>query len=872
MNLFAHEDAQMPGPKLRPYQLGACYGDDNYPGVLPSFKEVDSTLASLATGTGKCLGRDTPVLMFNGTIKPVQEIEIGELLMGPDSKPRRVLSLARGIDNLYRVTPVKGDPYVVNEAHILSLKCTSDHSRKYQKGAVTNISVLDYLSENRTFKHMMKGWRTGVDFPENDVAMDPYFLGVWLAEGSSNGTQITNPDTEIIEYIYEYAEYLGLSVTASFPDKRCESYSITSGRNNRSNPILYILRDYGLIGNKHVPHEYKANSRDVRLALLAGYIDGDGYLTSGCYDVVSKQELLANDIAFVARSLGLAAYVTPCEKTCYNTGAVGQYYRTSISGDIDMIPCRVPRRQAQPRKQIKNVLLTGISVESIGRGEYFGFEIDGDRLFMLGDFTVTHNTIIMAKLAQEEINANGTVLWLTHREELMNQGRKALAMHGIHSIREKAEDRAVGNFGLTSNTVVASTASMRGDRLAQWPKDAFSLIISDEAHHSLSPTWRGILKHFDGHKHVGFTATADRLDGQNAGQIFQSVAYEYDLRQAVKDGYLVPIEAFPIEVNPPIDLRDLRTTAGDFNSGDLEQVFLSCIETVANAVIDSNALGDRPTIAFTPDIASAEGFAAAMNQLGVKSCAISYKSKNRAEIMERFRHGEFQLLVNSMLLTEGVDCPFVSCVLILRPTKSRSLFSQMVGRGTRLFEGKESLRVADLAYLLGEHKLVKAVDLYDNSSTPDEVVREADKLITEGKERDIGAALERAQQEFDLREELRVQRRIVQVRTMSYDPLGVREVLGIQDKNPYAGLVAPRPASNKMVQALRNFKIDVPDDIGFDEAKKLLDTCITRAHYHLATVRQVGTMIKMGLEPGRARRMSFQEASAWIDSNRTWGR
>jgi ATP-dependent Clp protease ATP-binding subunit ClpB len=370
------------------------------------------------TGTGKCLARGTPVLMFDGTIKNVENVAVGDSLMGPDSKLRTVLSLAHGWDEMYDIVPVKGDKYTVNEPHILSLTMTpakqygsprTKYPRQRVSNTIINLSVKDYLTRSKFFKHRAKGYRVGVEFAEQALPIDPYFFGLWLGDGTSCRAEITSDDVEIIEAVYVTAAAAGMQVTMSESNTdRVARWDINTGtqsakgvKRNR-NSIVNSLRALGVLNNKHIPMVYKANSRENRLKLLAGLMDSDGGLSKNSinnYDYVSQLEILAKGVAYVARSLGLAAYVTPCKKKC-QTGSVGTYYRVCISGDTASIPVRVARKVAPLRKQIKNVLRTGITVLPAGYGEYFGFEIDGDGLFLLGDFTVTHNTRSVEAVAE----------------------------------------------------------------------------------------------------------------------------------------------------------------------------------------------------------------------------------------------------------------------------------------------------------------------------------------------------------------------------------------------------------------------------------------------------------------------------------------
>ena len=353
-------------------------------------------------GCGKCFEKNTPVLMHDGTVKMVQDVCVGDQVMGPDSQPREVLSTTTGRDELFRVTPTKGRPYTVNADHILTLRLSG--ARKTHKEAIgpeniINITVRDYLTRSAGFKQRAMGYRAAVDFPAQSVLIDPYFLGVWLGDGTTKGPSVTTADPEIADIVTATAEHYGLNVRRAEKTNRpnqAATYHLTAGNQGRTvNPLLDALREVGVLGNKHIPLVYKANSREVRLRLLAGIIDTDGCMAGNDFEIIQKREQLANDIAFVARSLGLAAYVTPSIKSCKMLGMTysDTYYRVHISGHTDMIPVLLHRKQAQPRQQCKNVLNVGIMVQSAGVGDYYGFMVSGDHRFLLDDFTVVHNSL-----------------------------------------------------------------------------------------------------------------------------------------------------------------------------------------------------------------------------------------------------------------------------------------------------------------------------------------------------------------------------------------------------------------------------------------------------------------------------------------------
>lgn len=351
----------------------------------------DSLLAEGPTG---CHAPGQRVLMFNGSLRRVEDVTVGDLLMGPDSRPREVLKLTRGSHSMVRVEPVKGDPWTVTSDHVVTLAKTGT-------GELKDVRLDEWQEWGATQKHLWKLVRTGVDFQprvgfQRELPLDPYFLGALLGDGTlglAGSICVTKPDPEILELMEEQAAQHGMIVRHS--EGREYQHYITGGygSGSRTNPIAAALRTMGLwkheSGDKFIPEPYKVSSRESRLQLLAGLVDTDGSYDH-CYDYVSKSLYLADDIMFLARSLGLAAYMSPCTKSCQD-GFEGDYYRVIISGDLDIVPCRIPRKQALRREQKKSVLRTGFKVSPAGESEFFGFTVSGDQRYLLDDFTITHN-------------------------------------------------------------------------------------------------------------------------------------------------------------------------------------------------------------------------------------------------------------------------------------------------------------------------------------------------------------------------------------------------------------------------------------------------------------------------------------------------
>lgn len=697
------------GIQLRPYQKQFV---DSLRGEFR--KGLRSVLGVMPTGGGKCLGRGTPVLMHDGSVKPVEEVRVGDVLMGPDSKPRNVLSVCSGRESLYRITPVKGDSYVVNESHILSLKRTSESSNpKYpcerRAGEIENIEVRDYLKKSKSWKHIRKGWRTGVEFQPKEISpwLPAYILGAWLGDGDSRCPAITSIDTEVIQEFEAFAASRALKLVKRISKDRTPGYFLTNptarrGRGHFGNPVLNALRQLNLLQNKHVPLLYRANSREIRLEVLAGLIDTDGHYTHKGYDLVFKIKRLAEDTAFLARSLGLSAYVKPCRKTCHNNGVTGDYFRIGISGDVDMIPVRCQRKEATPRLQKKSVLVTGIKVEPIGEGDYFGFELDGDRLFLLGDFTVTHNTICFSTICQSAAERGNRVAILAHRAELVMQASKSLEMLGLqHGIISPS-------FYATNDPIQVASVQTLARRITNHnylKHNRFDLIIIDECHHSVAGQWSKILQAFPEARVLGVTATPTRLDGQGLCAAFQSMIEGPTTEQLIRDGFLSPFKIYapPMEVS----LEGAKISGGDYQRKDLSQRMNKPRITGCAVEHYRRIAPGKAAIAFCVSVEHAQQVAREFQQAGFTAVSLdgTMSDADRRLAIEGLAGGRVKVLTSCEIVSEGFDIPHVEVAILLRPTRSLGMYLQQVGRALRPSPGKTHATILDHVGNVVEHGL-----------------------------------------------------------------------------------------------------------------------------------------------------------------------
>jgi DNA helicase II / ATP-dependent DNA helicase PcrA len=358
-------------------------------------------------GTGKCLGRGTPVIKFDGTIIPVESIKPNDLLMGPDSTPRQVESVSRGVGPLYRITPIKGDSWICNDAHIMTLMGTNNKS-----GVIIDTPLSECLKRPDANGRLDKQWklfRVPLSFTESEIPYDAYMIGSWLGDGTIHEPLWTLglKKESILKYLSDLAPTMNFRPVVKWDD-RTNTWNILyrirfHGEKGRvryeKHPFKSYINEHLMIeGEKRIPRCYLMNTNVVRKSIFAGLMDTDGHQSSPTtFDFVTKYKGLSEDVLFLSRSLGLAAYCTEKQVKLEAWSEPRVYYRISISGSFESYPFL--RHSINARQQVKDVLKTGWAAEPIGVGEYFGFTLSGDGRFLLGDFTVTHNTSLLMMIA-----------------------------------------------------------------------------------------------------------------------------------------------------------------------------------------------------------------------------------------------------------------------------------------------------------------------------------------------------------------------------------------------------------------------------------------------------------------------------------------
>lgn len=471
-------------------------------------------------------------------------------------------------------------------------------------------------------------------------------------------------------------------------------------------------------------------------------------------------------------------------------------------------------------------------------------------------------TIVFSKIIEDRVKMGERVLVLAHRSELLEQASdKLMTATGLGTALEKAENTSIGSW---FRVVVGSVQTMqREKRLSQFPPNHFDTIVIDEAHHAISDGYQRVLEHFGKANVLGVTATPDRGDMRNLGSYFDSLAYEYPLVDAIKSGYLSKITAITIPLE--LDISTVSQQAGDFKVSEIGTALAPYLEQIADEMVKQ--CKDRKTVVFLPLVKTSQKFRDILNAKGFKAAEVNGESKDRAEILEDFDKDKYNVLCNSMLLTEGWDCPTVDCVVVLRPTKVRALYSQMVGRGTRLAPGKENLLLLDFLWHTERHELCRPAHLI--ASSP-EVAKKMTENMAEDTEvefslleaeeqasKDVVAEREEALAK-QLAEQRRKKRKLV-------DPLQFEMSIQAEDLADYVPSFGweMAPPSEKQLKALEKFGIYTEEIGNAGKAGKLLDRLNKRKDSGLTTPKQIRLLEGRGFR--NVGMWKFEDASNLIN-------
>ena len=688
--------------------------------TLDAMRSRGGAMLSLAPGHGKCFAKGTPVLMYDGSVRAVEDVGVGDVVMGDDSTPRVVASLGRGREMMYDIVPVKGDSFTCNESHILTMKYIA-HKRIFKNSsgtwsiklhnnnsffsktfktmeevlefstsipdtdAIVDMEVLKYHDLPNSIKHHLKLYRMPVEFSHYiDPIFDPWVIGTWLGDGSTGHPVFTICEDGILnELKIRMASYDMIVVRHSSGIGKAPMYGVkgtqSTGRVG-GNVFINALKSYGIYTKKRIPNVIMTGSRDTRLLVLAGLIDTDGHrVINGGFDIVQKSRGLANDIVFVARSLGFAAYIRPCRKGCMYNGEYKEntYYRISILGDLSIVPVVLERKRAPRRLQKKNVLHTGFSIVKKSIDDYYGFTLVGtNHRFLLADFTVVHNTVCALKIA---CDIGLKTLIVVHKEFLMNQWIERVAQFVPTARVGRLQQKKAEIEG--RDIVVAMIHSIA---LREYPPETFEgfgLTIVDEAHHVSAPIFSQAMFIANSPHVLGLTATPERKDGLQRVLHWFLGNIAYQSEREGRDDVKVEVARFDASHVPiPYNQRTGKMCLASFVTALTEDPDRNVL--VMARVAAHHAAG-RKIILLSDRRAHCETLLEACRRRGID--AGLYLGGMSPEDLEKSAARRV-VLATFALATEGLDIPTLDTLVLATP---KSDVVQATGRILRETTGKK---------------------------------------------------------------------------------------------------------------------------------------------------------------------------------------
>lgn len=652
-----------------------------------------SGLIGAPTRFGKCFGPGTRVLMVDGSAKNVEDIKEGELVMGPDSKPRRVTGCVVGWGKMYRVKPnYNGMVWTCNEDHILHVQRTRECNKAPNKlaGTLENVTVRDWLKSSKWFRHLRKLRRVSVSYPKSAQRVPAYIYGLWLGDGHSSGVSFTNAEPEIWNEIEKWAQSEGLTESGNTQKKGLAStrrwvLNLGTGNTKRgTNEMRAWFR--ARPKSSGIRPEYLIADESQRWELLAGLLDTDGESAadSNC-GIITKHEQLARDIVKLCNSLGLGASCRPCKKKSQH-GTEGNYWRVGIRGPSDKIPFRVPRK-TRVRSNKFNCLTVGFSVEEAGYGAYFGFELEGpDRLFLLEDCTVVHNTTLILN-ACRAFEGYPIVVVIPGRD-LLKQTHDALCK----ALPNRRVTKVFGGSGTQSSDI--TVCSM--DSLQKLDGSKVRVMLVDEPHalptESRTPEFTNFTKALK----LGFGATLEgRFDGKDPlitgliGPVLSNRTY----REAVAEGAISPIVVYMLKLEiPKTNIRQRATAYKNlfFQSPKVAQVIRELFTT--GAVIPANwqvlgFISSEDQVKFLQEQLQGLDFDVAMAKLMNRA--------EREEKMQKLSSGETMRCLASNIYAQGVTFSDLRVMVNIAGGGASTQSIQKPGRVAEIRPGKKAGVVID---------------------------------------------------------------------------------------------------------------------------------------------------------------------------------
>lgn len=480
--------------------------------------------------------------------------------------------------------------------------------------------------------------------------------------------------------------------------------------------------------------------------------------------------------------------------------------------------------------------------------------------------TGTGKTVVFSMIAKSLVDQGKRVLVLAHRDELIRQAvNKMRAATGIECAIEKADER--GDNSMFPVVVASVQTLMREKRLNRFHPDEFAAVITDEAHHALAASYGRVFTRFSSAKMLGVTATPDRGDKRNLGKVFENICFKYVLRDAVADGNLARIKALTIPLS--VDLRGVGSKAGDYDETQIGDALEPYLARIADEVVARAS--DRKSLAFLPLRVTSRRFVELLRARGVDARHVDGDSDDREDVKAWLKSAGPKVCCNAMLFTEGFDEPSIDCVIPLRITKSRSLYTQMVGRGTRLFAGKESLLLLDFLWQTEKHDLCKPCHLIaERAETMAQMTEIQEEQAKSGCEQMDLLDLEKLanDEEAKKRHEALAKALKDQERKKSklIDPLMLGVMIGDSDLADYEPIMKweEAKATDAQLRALQRFGIAPETVTCKGHASKLMTKLMERSRMHMASIGKLRVLTKYGY--GEIGAITDKEANKLMDN------
>lgn len=665
-----------------------------------------------------CHAKGYGILMYDGTIKKVEDIVVGDRVMGDDGTPRTVLELHNGIDDMYEIRPLKGKPFIVNKGHIMSMYRLKD--KRKDGPSIEEASIGEYIKFAPYHKTILKLRRpNGFDFEESkkNMPLDPYFLGLCLGDGSiTSSLSITTQRQEIVEYLYSFVKQYNMYIRVAEKkgtNNKSKSYFLSKGCGRGGNPIINAIKDIGLYnrksGDKFIPIQYLTSNKENRYKLLAGFLDTDAYYNKSGkgYEYCSKSETMMKQFVLLCRSLGLLCSGYSCKLV---DGV--KYYRTGIYGNLENIPVRVGIRKGANRIINKNPYVVGFKVEYVGKGEYYGFTTDGNHLYLDEQCFIHHNSgksLIISKIAHE---INRPTLVLQPSKEILEQNYAKAVSFGSKPTIYSA---SCGVKELSAMTY-ATLKSIKKD-VARLKDIGIDTLLVDECHSGYSPEegseFMEFMNGFPEAKVLGFTATPCRLrtyssmlEGnysklnmltKDEHNFFKKIVHVTQIQELTSQGFWCPLkyERWSFDESALM----LNSTGAEYTNESIKE---SIVRNGLNNSIYKRLLqlmNERKAILVCMDsIESCNRISEFMNaKMGAITGVVTSLTtkKKREQIISDFKEGKLKVVFNYSTLATGFDFPELDCVMFGRPTFSYSVYYQVLGRCVRIHPDKKEALIVD---------------------------------------------------------------------------------------------------------------------------------------------------------------------------------